>query len=916
MPLTHTKNLMTTTTSKESDLKRIGTLHDKTEQQKSTEVGDLNRLWHRNTSGANSITMTKSEEKALVIQKLMTKINSPGGWLLGKNRQGQDIILSSVTEEDLDKTLVSVPIGTKNKHCHKKWRNTAQYAMQYLSFYHGHHNVGNQKAWLTSNELVRPQFDPTLYSEPFCDNIILQFSKEDGRATPILLTTQLLNWLGLKRYKQGSTQDKDISFHPSLVRKDEIKVSLANVSLLRLEILVHVMMQTLPLDHITNNNTSAIEKWFNSLYSKLTRLQETLTPGSQEDVTKIVGKYDILEATKIIHTHHIKLTEFDLTYDIAGTLNSEKLIKIAETWGHNVVKHRCGLNCVKMELQLPSNENVHSRTYNKWLETMQQGCARLNGISCKCALGLNPSTESLETMLNNPLVQQHGLTRNELTFFNPDIPSVSAMLNTLNHHTKMLKTVLVSASLHDQLSDMEKLVKRSVLVFWPEVLRAKLREFRREREQVTADNTPNEQWEISDSSTSKPQYQPEGGLVRWRNQLTCKYNGIPILTPMTGRASAQSSWTSLVNLAALATTCANDPVLFLGVHGHEQYLCSSILEIGRSESVERSTHLWFLPLDIKRVGDEMAKTYLPFHSDCKTSNFKNRRTDFTDVGINLSELTNFRPTCFGAGEPIDYSHIKLDIRLPEKFLRKELSVLDVDSITHEQGLGCPRTYIFKGDELKNLPSEFTIWDKCVKKKCGPVEKVDFFVDGAWFRVPRAQEKEILTLLKQDPDIKCRVKKKTAVGGLDYQICQKPTETTVLRHSIILSGSKSSKLLPVQDEAMTIICAQYDGKTLQVQLEGIGSFYIPKSIVDQIKDIFGEQQNLRTFLATELLGYKILHNESIFAHVKGNSNKEEHMSVLSRSSQIIAKTAPVTMKRAAASQGGRQALKKQRSTSTH
>jgi len=826
----------------------------------------MQQMWYRDkTPRASTGPDDEQQEKLKVIQECMTRINSIGGLVLGKNRQGQIMALTSTTEEELKEKLIQVRLGS-DKRTHKTWRNAAVYAMKHLSLYHGHHNIGNHKGWETASGTTRLKLQAPHYrTEPFCDNIILEFSREIGSQEPMAATTELLNWMGMVRHKRGSTKDSAISFHPSLIGKYHIKVSLANVSLLRLEVMRQIMDSSFAEPDI--GNPEIFNSWWRSLEEALNNLKLYLPSEASTDVSKIVSKLNIQEAFKIKIKQHIKLTEFDITYDYAGCLDAEEMVRVAGALGHRVVTHRCGLNCVKLDVGLPGQSVPFlSRTYNKWLETWQQGFARSDDIACKCAFALNPSTTELVEMLNRPDVQKHGLTRNELTFISPNIPRIQDMIKCLNEHSKMLNKCLVSASLQDQLLDMERYVKRSILVFWPEVISAKLREHRQGEKRAIHETQQKE--ELAPK-------QPEGGLVRWMNKRTGKYNGVVLRTPMTGRASENSSWNGLVNLAALATTCEYSPLLFLGVYGHDQFFS------GTAHSTRRSNSLWFLAIDINRIGEDKLKTYLPYFSDFKTENFKNILTSFNDVGINNELLTNIRPACLASLELFDYKSIKLDIELAGGFCSPSAS--DPSSIAHEVVLGCPKTFVYKGAELKHLPADFTPWTRCISRTCGPVQKADFEVEGSWFRVPRSQEKHILELIAQNPNVICLVKRKTAVGGLVYQVASCGSANQVNHvHYAMPSDSKSSKQLPVQDEPMTIIGAKYDGKTLQVSLDCVGSFFIPKSIATKLKDRFVEQQDIVDFLASELPGYKVLHQESRSGYVRGNTNKEEFLSILDRS----------------------------------
>lgn len=814
------------------------------------------------------------QEKTAVVESCLAKINRPGGLVLGKNRQGTLLSLNYITEEDLRSKLISVPLGCDNRS-HKTWRNAAMYAMKYLSLYHGHHNVGDLKAWQRLDGTRRPAFDgPIVVSQPFCDNVIFEFSDKKSSKQPITAITEFLNWLGMKRHKRASTTDSEISFHPSLIGKHRIKVSLANVSLLRLEVLRTIMTSGLTERDLCD--PLKFNSWCTTLEQSLCNLKSMIAAEVSTDISSILNKLQIQEAFKIKIQEQIKMTEFDLTYDYAGCLDAEEFTRIAEKRGHRVLDHKCGLNCVKLEILRPNLATaIRSRTYNKWYETWQQGFSRSDDIACKSAFALNPSTLELMRMMTNPEVQQHGLTRNELTFLAPAIPSIEHMMKILNKHSKtLLSSALVTASLQDQLSDMESCVKRSILTFWPEIITAKLREHRKES------HAPSSAEKEGGNEISR--FQPEGGLVRWTNKRTSKYNGVVLRTNLCSRTTDTSSWNGLLNLAALATTCNQSPILFLGVQGHEQFIADS------TQAIPSMHCLWFLAINIQRVGEERLKTYLPYFSDFKTENFKNIRTSFLDIGINLDELENIRPACLTSNEPVDYNHIKLDIEL-SGFCSPSAS--DPSSIWHEQALSCPKTYVYRGSELKHLPDEFTPWTQCVKRICGPAQKADFQVNGSWFRVPRSQESEILQLIATNPEVVCLVKRRNDLGGLVYQVSGDAMITSSHVPIVIPSNPKASTSMPVQDKPMKIVGARYDGKTLQVALDLQGSFYLPKTILVQLKDRFSGLPDFQSFIARELVGYSVEHYESKAGYVKGNTNKEEFLSILDNSKIQVATNVP-------------------------
>jgi hypothetical protein len=862
---------------------------DNTETNTGQEHAGVLQPWHRDTLSARKLAGPDGyeKEKNMAIQHCLSRINTPGGLVLGKNRQGEKMVLNLATEEDLRKNLISIRVGL-DKRTHKTWKNTSTFCMKKLSLYYGQHNVGNHKAWQTIDGIRRPAIENSPYrTEPFCDNIILEFDRTKTTKEPIITATELMNYAGLDRHKRNFTRDSAVSFHPSLIGRNKIKVSLANVSLLVIELVRKVLVTPLTTTEILNH--VFLCQWVECLRKDLVQLSQYLNPlETPTEVDSIINSLAIQEMFKLKNQENLKLTEFDITRDYSGCLDSETMIREAEQMGYQVVQHKCGLNCVKLkysspsEVYLGSDTHYHSRTYNKWLETWQQGFARSDEISCKSAYSLNPSTTGLRDALQRPEVQTHGITRNELTFFAPNIPGMAEMIELLDRHSEMVVQSLVSCSLQDQLHDMETYVKRSILVYWPEILPEKLRLLRLAEPDQTRDS----------GGIAK---QLEGGLVRWMNKETGKFNGVPLLTPLTSRTSERSSWAGLMNLAALGTTCQSNPMLFLGVYGHDQFFNRSL-----SKPEIPPQHLWFLALQLNRTGEATQKTYLPYSSDFKTGNFKNMSTSFHDVGINVNELSNIRPACLSSCEAIDYARIPLDIDSNLGAFSSP-TVSEPSSEGHAQILTCPKTPVYSGEDLKHLPADFIPWTKCVCKTIGRGQVVDFEVLGCWFRVPKSQAAHITQLKTENPNVTCLVKRRTPVGGLVYQVVSEPpassleSQTTQLSQPVIVvpTNSKSAKELPVQNEPMTIIGAKYDGKTLQVSLDRVGNFFIPKSVVTQIKDsdLFHGHSNVSEALSRELVGYQVLHTESRFCHVKGNTNKEEVVTILDNESRRVASNVP-------------------------
>ena len=343
------------------------------------------------------------------------------------------------------------------------------------------------------------------------------------------------------------------------------------------------------------------------------------------------------------------------------------------------------------------------------------------------------------------------------------------------------------------------------------------------------------------------------------------------------------SWSLQCNLLSMGSSCAANPLLFIGVSGHEQFF---------RDSAPRRNQIFFLFIDLQRVGEQPLLTYLPSDPDFKVGNSGNISQSFLDIGIDSDRLTNIRPACLMPNEPYGYANIKMDIEIPDSHTSCMLSS-DCSSVSYEEALHCCKTRVYTGDALRDLPCEFTAWTDCRIRKVGRFDQVEFQVEGSWFRVSGSLYSELNERIKADRNLVCLVKRHSEKVGMEYQICgSRPAPPR---------DSRSATKLPVQDEPMIIISAMYaeKGKTLQVSLDGVGSFYIPKSIVEAVKLLCPSGRDFNSFVAEELVGCQVVHNESNCCHVKANTNKEEIFSILDKSGILKANNIPShTLKRGA------------------
>ena len=602
----------------------------------------------------------------------------------------------------------------------------------------------------------------------------------------------------------------------------------------------------------------------------------------------------IQTACRLKLEHNMRLTEWDMTEDHVGTLDSDTATHALEAMGLPIDdKHSSGLNCVKTKrYEIPGTNQICSwKAYNKRLEGWQNYLARNDEIGCKGARNLNPSTIELHKMMRRPDVHLKGLTRTEATFFGPSIPPIGLMIKELRRVSASLDNSLVSCSSQEELANMERYVGHSVLAYWPDVYKDKQLESRRldeaERKQLSAD-------EAKKVKVRRKQlnYLMEGALVRWSNKRTKKSNGVILKTKTGATAKDSRSWEGLCNLAALATTCEKNPVLFVGVGGHEQFF---------KPGATRQPAMYFLQVELRRVGEHPLLTYLPYASDFKTGNYLNQSTSFFDCGINSTQLANIRPACLASHELLDWDSIKLDIQLQDDC---NVAASEHSSTSYERVLGCPKTHVYSGVALKDLPEHFTPWTACRIRTYGQHHNVHFQVNGAWFRPPPSQEGVLKKLIAENPNLLCHVRRRNKAGGLEFQVQgSRPAAP---------KGSKSATALPVQHQPMVIISALFDGRSVQVALNCVGSFYLPKTITDCIKRLCPSDKGFSTFVKEELPGFQVVHMESRCCYVKGGTNKEELLIILNKAGDEAAFNIP-SAKRGAAHEHPQQASKRQRSS---
>lgn len=585
------------------------------------------------------------------------------------------------------------------------------------------------------------------------------------------------------------------------------------------------------------------------------------------------------------------LVNYDLAFDVSGCQNSDVLKEVGPAMFHGLEvldavpgKFSSGINCVYFAAINEDAVVARMKIYNKGVETIQQGgSVRSNNVSDKSGYLLNPSTKRLTDVFHDPSYFMHGVTRIEFTI--ERMSSARAVKRLVKKYTAILSApgVLVSCSMHELVESMGILVGRSVAVYYPRISEAKAAMWD-DRGNIEVSKTEDLQKRQADFRKQVVDT-PEAFLMRYHNSQTGKVNGLTICGHFATRSHrSKSAWAVTAEALGWASSCKNDPVLFVCVAGDTEG------GEGGVSGLADMSNMYFRMVSVKRTGDRLA-TYLPWHCNFKNDNHKNHRTtDWGRIGVRVDEQENLRYAVSGIDAvPTFESMGSIDIEVsgvPED--SDDWSVAGSEERAAVTGIEC-RTY--KLEDHSGALSAWVAWSDykiCQVGKCN-TEKLRFKVCGDWFWVPvGALGKQLIEHLRGSdsgvPETVCEVWMDE--GGVFHW---RPVGDSGVGGSKVIGRCFAARALPVKETPYAILGAglEWTGRKSSLYLcVEEGRFYAPHSIREKVLVLLDEKggdEGVDEFLTGKL----IKHTAVCFKKPRQATNAEELFAIVDDSGVVVA-----------------------------
>jgi hypothetical protein len=586
----------------------------------------------------------------------------------------------------------------------------------------------------------------------------------------------------------------------------------------------------------------------------------------------------------------LRLVNYDLAFDVSGCQNSDvvKLVGPVMFPGLEVLeaapgKLSSGINCVYFA---PINEDdvvARMKIYNKGVETIQQGgTVRSKCVSDKSGYLLNPSTQRLTDVFHDPSYYNHGVTRIEFTI--DSMLTVRAVKWVVKKYTAILSApgALVSCSMHELVESMGAFVGRSVAVYYPHIAEAKAAMWSdRANIEVSASEDPKKR--LADHRKQLVDT-PEAFLARYHNSQTGKVNGLTICGHFATRSRrSKSAWAMMAEGVGWASSCKNDPVLFVCVAGDTEGG-----EGGVSGLLEMS-NMYFRMVGVKRTGAPLV-TCLPWHCNFRNDNHKNRTTDWTKIGVQVDKQTNLRYAVHDKDEEPDFKSMgSIDVEVsgvPEA--SNDWSFADSEERAAVTGIEC-RTY--KLEDHSEALSAWVAWSayKVCKVGKSSTEKLRFKVHGDWFWVPvgllcNQLIEHLRGLDSGEPETICEVRMDE--GGAFHW---RAVGDGCVGRSKVIGMCYAARGLPVKETPYAILGAglEWTGRKNSLYLHvDEGRYYAPQSIREKVLALLegaGVDAGVNEFLTGKLIS----HTAACFKKPRGAANAEELFAIVDDSGVVVA-----------------------------
>lgn len=558
-------------------------------------------------------------------------------------------------------------------------------------------------------------------------------------------------------------------------------------------------------------------------------------------------------------------TDQDVTVDLAGSPHILNLESKFEEMGDIIAEKTIGHNGFKTEVrEILDGLQYTIMVYDKLCETYQQsGKSKERTLDSKVHRLVNPSTTGLKKRFAHQEYQNHGLTRVEGTFIGSGW--TECLKNEIiERYVAVVRTGLVTKSIHDHLADTELFLGPVIALYLPEVHTLKTKALRNINPKARKD------------ARDKINRVPEGAVSYWKTGTTGKRIGHVIASEVNlGKGS--NGFSKMMSSLAFESPCSLDVQLYSVVDGFEEYMQGGTPTI----------FLRRLILEKKAVTEQFnSLSMLVSANVCKGAGPKAE----TDIAAACGVI------------PYLMSHLKLAVQKEDPTFQNTglyLQHKGTASVTPAAVDG--RTFFGPGS-LQNLPETY-VNVTMVEDRKGLIGKpsktkksfMAFKYQGEKIRFPDQyqellrdyhQSKKLNQNSDNDNDI-IRVRF-SASNGFEYEILSaSPLQTSLV---VCQQGkAKCDRDLPVQAEPMKILnihrTKRFKGHNFEIELESHGRFMGPptstKNLIELMKlrgdighHIWQDKNDQQSRVDLSSKGYFLGHTTSMHGPVRGGKGRDE------------------------------------------
>ena len=551
----------------------------------------------------------------------------------------------------------------------------------------------------------------------------------------------------------------------------------------------------------------------------------------------------------------------DVTVDLAGSPNIPKLKRIFEEMGDTIAETTIGHNGFKTELRETSDRLQYTvMVYDKLCETYQQsGKSKERTLDSKVHRLVNPSTTGLKKRFAHQEYQENGDTRVEISHIGLGWTEMHKNM-IIQMYVAVVRTGLVSKSIHDHLADTELFLDRVTALYLPEVHTLKTKALRNTNQKARND------------ARNEINRVPEGAVSYWKTGTTGKRIGHVIASDV-NLVKGSTGFPKMMSSLAFESPCNLDINFYSVVDGFDEFMDGG------------TPTIWLRHLILEKKADtEQCNSMYVSAQVCKGAGLQAETDIATACGV-----THFL-----------MSHLKLAVKKEDPTFQNTslylqpkgtASVIPVDV--------AGRTFFGKGS-LQNLPDTY-VNVTMVEDRKGLIGKpsktnksfIAFQFQGEKIRFPDQYQNLLrdyyqTKTLSQNPDnYNVRVRY-SASNGFEYEILS----ASPLQNSLVVcqqGKAKSDRDLPVQAEPMKILnihrTKRFRGFNLEIELEHHGRFMGPptttKNLIELMKlqgdigqHVWQDKDDQQSRVDLSSKGYFLGHTTSVQGPVRGGKGRNE------------------------------------------